>query len=101
MTTLAEDDLSAEAEIRLSYQSGHLLYVTLIVDVTYGYPNWALYAFQFQGSDGQTIFRYDNWPHHRELETFPHHKHVGPDERVEAHAQPSLAAIIREVVEYV
>ena len=100
-TTVADDDLSAYAEIRLWYPSGHRLYVMLTIDVTYGYPGWALYAYQFQDRDGRTIFRYDNWPHHRELETFPHHKHVSPDERVEAHPQPSLAAIIREVRQYV
>ncbi|MFN8633831.1 MAG: DUF6516 family protein [Chloroflexota bacterium] len=100
-TTVAEDDLSAYTEIGFQYPSGHRLYVTLTIDVTYGYPAWALYAYQFQDGDGRTVFRYDNWPHYRELETFPHHKHVGPDERIEAHTQPSLAAIIREVSQYV
>jgi len=34
------------------------------------------YRFQYtKGS--KLIFRYDNAPHHREIETFPHHKHVG------------------------
>jgi hypothetical protein len=100
-TTVSEDDFSAYAEIGLEYLSGHHLYVTLTVDVTYGYPAWALYAFQFQDDDDRTIFRYDNWPHYRALETFPHHKHVGPDERVEAHPRPSLAAIMREVSQYI
>ncbi len=27
--------------------------------------------------DGTTIVRWDNAPHHRDISTFPHHKHVG------------------------
>ena len=26
--------------------------------------------------DNQLIFRYDNSPHHSEITTFPHHKHL-------------------------
>lgn len=98
--SVADDDLSAYAEIRLQYPSAHRLYVTVTIDVTYGYPSWALYAFQLQDGDERSIVRYDNWPHHPEIETYPYHKHVGPDEVLEAHAQPTLAAIVREVLTY-
>jgi len=34
------------------------------------------YRFQFMDSHNQLTFRYDNAPHHFELSSFPHHKHV-------------------------
>jgi hypothetical protein len=36
------------------------------------------YRFQYMDRDGRMIFRYDNAPHHPELGSFPHHKHL-PD----------------------
>jgi hypothetical protein len=94
-------DLSGYMELGLEYPSGHRLHVTLTVDVRYGYPAWSLYAFHFQDVEGHTVIRYDNWPHYPELQTFPDHKHVGVEEVVEAHARPSVRAIIREVQQHV
>lgn len=34
------------------------------------------YRYQFMDDNNRLLFRYDNAPHHREVETFPHHKHV-------------------------
>ena len=34
------------------------------------------YRYQYMDSDNQLIFRYDNAPHHSELSSSPHHKHV-------------------------
>ncbi|MEX2723214.1 MAG: DUF6516 family protein [Candidatus Freyarchaeota archaeon] len=42
------------------------------------------------------LTRWDNAPHHPELETYPHHKHE--DKRVWKCAEPSLASIL-EIVE--
>jgi hypothetical protein len=53
------------------------------------------YSYHYQHSDGTTIFRYDNAPHHREVRTFPHHKHVG--EKVEAAGAPDLQEVLREI----
>lgn len=33
------------------------------------------YRFQYMKIN-EMIFRYDNAPHHADLETFPHHKHI-------------------------
>ncbi len=35
------------------------------------------YSFQWQKNDGSLIIRWDNSPHHRNLNTFPHHQHIG------------------------
>lgn len=46
---------------------------------------------------GERVFRYDNAPHHPEVLTFPHHKHVGQDDRLAESAQPTLADILTEI----
>ena len=53
------------------------------------------YRFQYMDKTNHIIFRYDNAPHHRELMTFPHHKHL-PD-RVAPSALPSLADVLSEI----
>lgn len=47
------------------------------------------YRFQY------IVFRYDNAPHHKELSTFPHHKHQA--DRVIPSETPSLADILDEI----
>lgn len=35
------------------------------------------YRFHYMDNKGRMLFRYDNAPHHRELSSFPNHKHTG------------------------
>jgi hypothetical protein len=49
------------------------------------------YKYHFQDYDNSLIFRYDNAPHHKELETFPHHKHL--PENTMACKEPNLLQI--------
>ena len=65
-----------------------------------GYPNRTHYSFHFMDSDNRTIFRYDNAPHHDELDFAPHHKHIGEDERVYGCEQPSARDIRNEIESY-
>ena len=60
-------------------------------------PMVLLYSFQYMTAEGTTIFRYDNREHHHGLPHFPHHKHVGPDERVIGCPQPSVSMIRDEI----
>ena len=55
------------------------------------------YSYHYQKSDASLIFRYDNAPHHPEIETFPHHKHVGSDENVIAAQPPDLSDVLKEI----
>jgi len=52
------------------------------------------YRFQFMDRSGKMIFRYDNAPHHPEVETHPHHKHTRGEER----PRPSKEIGLREVM---
>ncbi len=59
------------------------------------------YAYYWLASDGQLRVGWDNAPHHRDLDTFPHHKHVGSQENREPSAESTpteiLAAIRRSL----
>jgi len=52
------------------------------------------YSYHYQKGD-RLIFRYDNAPHHPELPTFPHHKHI--EDRVEPCREPDLQDVLREI----
>lgn len=54
------------------------------------------YSYHYQDRNGDLIFRYDTAPHHREIETFPHHKHIHSNKVVEASA-PGLAQVLDEI----
>lgn len=85
--------------VTLTFPRGHRLDVSVTVDVTPGYPEWVAYSLQLMGADERCTFRYDNAPHHRALATFPHHKHIGPEEAPTAHHLPTLHEIVDEVIQ--
>lgn len=59
------------------------------------------YAYHYQNSQADLIFRYDNAPHHPQIGTYPHHKHVamadGETVTVEAATPPDLSDVLREI----
>ncbi len=52
------------------------------------------YSYHYQGPTETLIFRYDMAPHHRDVTTFPHHKHFA-----NGHVIDSKAPALREVLE--
>ena len=54
------------------------------------------YSYHYQNREGILIFRYDMAPHHKELENFPHHKHL-PGEKVIKATSPALANVLDEI----
>jgi hypothetical protein len=53
------------------------------------------YRLHYMSSAGQMRFRYDNAPHHPEIGTHPHHKHM-PDEVIPS-KMPSLKDVLNEI----
>ncbi len=85
----------AKFNAKVEFSDGSLLYVT---------EEWAMdptstrcvhYTYHYQNQRGDLVFRYDNAPHHPELETYPEHKHVGS--QVVAARRPDLADVLREI----
>ena len=100
LLTVRHGDAYGTLHVRVMYASGHAFEVSVIVDVGGGFPSWVRYNFHLQDDSGRCVFRYDNAAHYPELATFPHHKHVGPDEAVEPHPRPSLHQIVAEVEQW-
>ncbi len=53
------------------------------------------YSYHYMDKEKEMIFRYDNAKHHREIKTFPHHKHT-PKGIIES-SEPNLNQILGEV----
>ena len=53
------------------------------------------YRLHYMNNTGQMLFRYDNAPHHPEIDSYPHHKHT-PDKIVPS-TMPSLKDILNEI----
>ena len=82
---------SAEVE----FPNGSVLYVTEEWIMEPNTVQCVHYIYHYQDRKGNLIFRYDNAPHHPEVETHPEHKHVGT--RVVAARRPDLADVLREI----
>ncbi len=52
------------------------------------------YRYHFMSSEKRMIFRYDNAPHHGEVDTHPHHKHVSNE--VRASNMPDFREVLDE-----
>jgi hypothetical protein len=67
-----------------------------VVSTELGYPVRIHYAYTYLQGE-QRVFRYDNAPHHPNVVTFPHHKHIGPQDRLAPSDQPSLSQVLAEI----
>jgi hypothetical protein len=95
-TCLASDDFNGLVRGRVFFWDGSYLDLYEVVSTELGYPVRISYAYTYL-KDGRSAFRYDNAPHHPEITTFPHHKHIGPQERLAPADQPSLSRVLREI----
>lgn len=55
------------------------------------------YSYHWQTEDNKLLLRWDNAPHYKELETFPHHKHVG--KKIEAVSRLSVEEVLKYIKE--
>lgn len=86
---------SSELYARLRFSDGSQLQVVEKLLVERYTSIKARYAYHYQRADGTLVFRYDNVPHHPEIVTFPHHKHVR--ETITAARPPDLSEVLREI----
>ena len=93
---LASDDFNGLVKFRLFFWDNSYLDVYEVVNTEQGYPIKIRYAYTYLRR-GQRVFRYDNAPHHPEIFTHPHHKHLGSEDRLRPASEPTLARIIEEI----
>ncbi len=53
------------------------------------------YSYHYMDENKELIFRYDNVQHHRDIKTFPHHKHT--KNSIEESNEPNLAKVLTEI----
>ena len=82
---------------RLSFYDASLLEAAETVRLEDGDIIKDRYSYHYQKSNNDLVFRYDNAPHHPEIETFPHHKHVESDDNVIASQPPDMSEVLVEI----
>jgi hypothetical protein len=77
----------------LLFKDGSVLEFLELIRETHGLERL---KYRFQHRKGDTLaFRYDNAPHHREIDTFPHHVHIGG--KVLPSKEKNLIEVLREI----
>jgi hypothetical protein len=103
------DDIIAVAELEefeVTFNEGFIRGTIIFIDgsrlhfleyirITSNIPIKLKYRYHYEDAEGNMAFRYDNAPHHRNIATFPHHKHVG--DNVLPSREPSLSTVLEEV----
>jgi hypothetical protein len=92
---LTSDDYNGLLRCRVHFWDDSYLDIYEVVSTELGYPVRVSYSYTYL-REGQRIFRYDNAPHHPEIITFPHHKHIGPSDRLSPTDQPTLSQVLVE-----
>ncbi len=93
---LASDDYNGLVRCRIVFWDDSYLDLYEVVNTERGYPIRVHYAYTYI-RDGRRIFRYDNAPHHPEILTHPHHKHLGENDSLAESPQPTLAQVLMEI----
>ena len=96
ITAQAFDQYRGLFRTRVSFWDESYLTIDEVIDTTPGYPEILRYSYTYIKGD-EHIFRYDNAPHYPNLPTFPHHKHIGPDEIPQASEKPTLSQVFKEI----
>lgn len=96
ITLLTSDDYNGLIRCRVIFWDGSFMDIYEVVSTELGYPVRINYAYTYL-QHGQRVFRYDNAPHHPEIATHSHHKHIGPKDRVAPSDQPNLSQIFAEI----
>ncbi|MBD3196392.1 MAG: hypothetical protein GF317_15140 [Candidatus Lokiarchaeota archaeon] len=74
---------------KLKLKNGDLLFFK-----EYTSANEHIYSYHWQKPEGSLMVRWDNSPHHKELKTFPHHKHC-PD--LKASYETTFGDVLKEI----
>ena len=89
--TQRQDNRIMELRIRLTMIDKSILEITeiFIFDL-----NKRKYSFQWMEENYDLKIRWDNAPHHRQISTFPHHKHILREDNVKESEEPTVEEIL-------
>lgn len=77
---------------RLLFLGGYVLTFMEYIQIGKGRPK---YRFNLTDGKGNMIFRYDNAAHHKDVPTYPHHKHISNE--VKPSEEIGFAEILSEI----
>ena len=83
-------------EGEISFMDGSVLFFIEFINVKEIEAERYKYSYHYQDKTGKFIFRYDMAPHHKEIKTFPHHKHLKSEKIMEA-ADSDLIKVLDEI----
>ena len=87
----------AVVRIRMRSRWRHLLEISEVIQAEGDSLVFIDYRYHLQDPDHTLIFRYDSAPHHPDVSTFPHHKHL-PD-AVLPSIKPTIDQVLREATD--
>jgi hypothetical protein len=82
-------------EGKLTFLDGSVLHFVEFANVKTGIDRYK-YSYHYQDTNHQLIFRYDMAPHHKNVATFPHHKHTTSGQAIES-TIPPLKNVLEEI----
>ena len=95
---LASDDFNGILRCRVHFWDDSFLNIHETVSTELGYPVRIIYAYSYiRGKE--CVFRYDNAPHHPNIITYPHHKHIG-EKKISPADQPAIQQVLNEIESY-
>ena len=96
--SLASDDFNGILRCRVHFWDNSFLNIHETVSTELGYPVRIVYAYSYI-REKESIFRYDNAPHHPNIITYPHHKHIG-EKLIVPTDQPVIQQVLSEIEQY-
>ena len=84
---------------RLKMNDGSIVELTERIVEEGGRLRMTKYRFHWQDRFGNLVKRWDNAPHHPEIETFPNHLHDGNENNVKKHQHCSALDMLTQVTE--
>lgn len=89
-----EDSKISEQKYRIIFKDKSILEYTEIVIHEISKRK---YAFQYMDMGYNLLIRWDNSLHYPQIESFPHHKHIGKDNTIEPSRDISLFEVLTEI----
>ena len=83
-----EDERITKSKVKVTLKNYSVLWIREV-----GFKDQTIsYSYYWLRSDNSVIIGWDNAPHHPEIETFSHHKHIGKN--VESSQETSLSKVL-------
>jgi len=77
------------------------LYLFEYIEIVNNTAKALKYRYHWQDKDSKLLVRWDNAPHHPEIQTFPNHVHDGAEANVKPSAKPDISTVLLKISELI